>query len=171
MNPILKIGISGPESSGKTALASALSRHFAEPYVPEYARLYLCARGSVYTAEDIHLMEQGQLRWEREAESLARQILFCDTDHLVFRIWKKYKAPHDTRYVLPLCHFHFICKPDIPWAYDPLREHPQLRDQLFTDYLSLADQLNVKYAIVEGNFPERISLAVKKVTECLAAHY
>lgn len=171
MHTILRIGISGPESSGKTVLAKALSRHFGEPYVPEFARLYLGAHGSDYSEADIQLMEQGQLLWEQEAASLARKVIFCDTDYLVFRIWKKFKALDDSRSYLYPCTLHLICKPDIPWTYDPLREHPTMREELFSHYLNLAGKLNLNHAIAEGDFNQRFLLAVKKVTECLEAQH
>ena len=36
-----KIIITGPESSGKTTLCNALSKHFNLPFSKEYAREYL----------------------------------------------------------------------------------------------------------------------------------
>ena len=38
---MIKIGIIGPESTGKTALAQALAKHYRSPWEPEYARGYL----------------------------------------------------------------------------------------------------------------------------------
>ena len=50
---MLKIIITGPESSGKTALCKALSKHFKIPYTEEYAREYLNNLGREYKKEDL----------------------------------------------------------------------------------------------------------------------
>ena len=38
---MLRIAVTGPESSGKTTLCKALSEYFKVAFVPEYARAYL----------------------------------------------------------------------------------------------------------------------------------
>ena len=42
---MLKIIVTGPESSGKTTLCKALSKHFKIPFSEEYARKYLNING------------------------------------------------------------------------------------------------------------------------------
>ena len=38
---MIKIAITGPESSGKTTLCKSLSEHFKTPYITEFSRTYL----------------------------------------------------------------------------------------------------------------------------------
>jgi len=49
----LKIVLTGPESSGKTALAHLLSKYFKVPFVPEYAREYLNKKNTKYDLSDL----------------------------------------------------------------------------------------------------------------------
>ena len=42
---MLKIIVTGPESSGKTTLCKALSKHYKLPFTKEYARKYLADMG------------------------------------------------------------------------------------------------------------------------------
>jgi nicotinamide riboside kinase len=49
---------------------------------------------------------------------------------------------------------YLVCKPDIPWEADPLRETPHLRPQIFDSFISLLNQFGKKYYIVEGEHEE-----------------
>ncbi|MBK7681979.1 MAG: AAA family ATPase [Bacteroidetes bacterium] len=56
MSPIKKqfvIGIVGPESTGKSTLADALSKQYQVNFVHEIAREYLNQLGSPYQEEDL----------------------------------------------------------------------------------------------------------------------
>ena len=58
---MLKIIVTGPESSGKTTLCKALSTHFEIPFTEEYARKYLDELGRDYKQDD--LLEIGKEYW------------------------------------------------------------------------------------------------------------
>ena len=45
--------------------------------------------------------------------------------------------------------FYLLCKPDIKWEKDPLREHPKNRMELFQLYKKELENLNHKYYILE----------------------
>jgi nicotinamide riboside kinase len=70
----LIIAIVGPESSGKTALASELGKRLHAPVVPEYAREYLTVRGGSYAKEDLDHIAKGQ--FDAEQRLLKRSILW-----------------------------------------------------------------------------------------------
>jgi len=58
---LYRISITGPESTGKSALAKELAAHFNTVWVPEYAREYLEKLGRRYEFEDIAIIAKGQL--------------------------------------------------------------------------------------------------------------
>ena len=47
-----RIGIIGPEASGKTTLAQQLANRFAGVYIEEYARTYVMRKGSLDISYD-----------------------------------------------------------------------------------------------------------------------
>jgi nicotinamide riboside kinase len=51
-----------------------------------------------------------------------------------------------------------LCRPDIPWEEDPLREHPEQREQLFDLYHKSLIEHNLPFTIVEGDLPNRLSI-------------
>lgn len=124
-----RISLTGPESAGKSTLAAQLAAHYGTLFVPEYARQYLEANGASYALPDLEAIAHGQLAAEDAAAAQASQLLFCDTDLLVLKIWAEnafgtcpnwiLKELATPRYALTL-----LLAPDLPWAPDPLREHP-----------------------------------------------
>jgi nicotinamide riboside kinase len=145
-----KIIVTGPESSGKTTLCKSLSKHFNLPFSKEYAREYLDALNRDYNQEDLLKIAKGQLKSEQNTQLL-------DTDLITIKIWSKYKYGSCDKWILEQIEkqksenrFYLLCKPDIPWKADPLRENPNDREELFEIYKKELESLAQNYFIVEG---------------------
>jgi len=57
---------------------------------------------------------------------------------------------------------YLLCKPDLPWSPDPLRESPsrEERDILFNLYRNELESGKWSYSIVEGQGDERLNSAI-----------
>lgn len=167
---MLRVALTGPESTGKTTLSQQLAAHYGTHWVPEYARGYLDARGIGldYTLADIDAIARGQLAAEdaaaAEAEALGLPVLFCDTELLVIKVWAEHSFGQcpgwveaemaRRRYDLVL-----LLDTDIPWAPDPQREHPHLRRYFFELYhRELSGQLS-NFAVISGDAAHRLEQA------------
>ena len=146
---MLKIIVTGPESSGKTTLCKALSKHFKIPFSKEYAREYLNPLIRDYTKEDLIKIAKGQLKSEKNSSLL-------DTDLITIKIWSNYKYGSCDNWILEQIEtqktenrFYLLCKPYIAWKADPLRENPTNRKHLFEIYKKELKKLNHNYCIVE----------------------
>ena len=160
---MLKIIVTGPESSGKTTLCKALSEHFKIPSTEEYARKYLNNLGREYKEEDLLEIAKGQLQSEPNSQLL-------DTDLITIKIWSKYKYGNCDKWILEQIEkqksenrFFLLCKPDIPWKADPQRETPNNREEFFEIYKKEIKSLGHDYFIVEGE--NRIENSIKIVDE------
>jgi len=60
----------------------------------------------------------------------------------------------------------FLCKPDFPWEEDPLREHPEARNELFELYLQDLNARQTPYCILEGSLEERKSQILRLTPHC-----
>lgn len=154
----MKIAITGPESSGKTALAKRLSEMLEAPMVEEYARIYLEKFGPEYEVEDLETMLIGH---QNSIEEITAPLIIIDTDYLVFKIWSevKYgKASLSINRLVSENHFdlHILCTPDFPWEPDPLRENENDRDALFIRYVSELERYKKEYIIVHGALEGRV---------------
>ncbi len=164
---MLKIAIVGPESSGKTTLCEALAVHYDVPWVEEYARAYLTVRGGRYEEKDLPVIAQGQYDGavRIELESPGSPLILHDTEMLTMMIWSEEKFSRVDRRIEELfARQHFdhwlLCRPDIPWEADPLRENPNDRFRLFAIYEAKLRSMRKPYTIIEGDHGTRMRKAI-----------
>jgi NadR type nicotinamide-nucleotide adenylyltransferase len=165
---MFKIAITGPESTGKTALAEQLADHYNAVWVPEYSRKYLEKTNGLYSEKDlVHILE-GQIEAENQMITKASEILFCDTDPLVIWIWSKVKFGRvDERIEEALrdhpYDFYLLTSPDLPWERDELRESEGRLNDLFEMYLQKLKELGRRYAVISGSGNDRLKGAIDVV--------
>jgi nicotinamide riboside kinase len=164
---MIKIAFTGPESSGKTTLCEMISKQLSCQWVPEFAREFLENKEG-YDLEDLDTMAQEQARrWEN---SIDQKLILCDTEMLVFKIWSEVKFGASTAIIENLYKtqnfdFYFLCKPDIPWEDDPLRENPFDRDALFELYFSELTRTKLPFTVLSGSLENRINQATKEINK------
>jgi nicotinamide riboside kinase len=163
-----RFAVTGPESSGKTTLAIALSEQYDGIFIPEFARGYLEQKNGIYSIEDLDWIAEKQLAlWE---ERSAEKLLFCDTEMLVLKIWSEFKYRTCSTFILEAFRnqqfeHYFLCRPDIDWEEDPLRENPEDREELFERYLSELKKQQIPFTIVEGTLENRIKICAAILTK------
>lgn len=163
---MIKVVITGPESSGKTTLTASLAAHFQMPWLSEYARTYIERLDRPYQEEDLLNIAEGQMRQEDEAAQQHPLLLLCDTSLLVIKIWSDYRYGRCHPWIAqqwaqrPVDHY-LLCRPDLPWESDPQRENPHNRDELFHRY---QQALHTRpYTIVEGPRDHRLRVAIEAI--------
>jgi nicotinamide riboside kinase len=161
----LRIAFTGPESSGKTTMATWCAQEFSLTYIDEYARTYL-ADQIEYRQEDLDIMASKQVElWPNHG-------LIADTEMHVFQIWSQVKYAEVSPMISELLkqqHFdhYFLCAPDIPWEADPLRENPLDREMLFGLYRDQLEKFGRSYSILTGNLEKRQELIKVSISELL----
>lgn len=148
----------GPESSGKTTLSEWVSATFDLPLVPEYARYFLENLDRPYKKDDLNFISKGQLAYE--IGRLDKSTIICDTDLLNIIIWYEVKYKNIPAWLLDWFRntenrLYFICHPDIPWEYDPLRENPADRQFLLERHQHYLTKFNKNFINLSGALEER----------------
>lgn len=169
---MIKIAITGPESSGKSTLAAALAQAYATVWVPEYARHYLEGLRRPYRAKDLLVIARGQLASEHQQARRAQRMLFCDTDLLVVKIWSQEKFGRvdpriEAAWQRSCYDLHLLCQPDLPWSPDPLREHPDPADRwrLYAYYRQALLEAGRPFVEISGiDDTQRVDLARQALT-------
>jgi nicotinamide riboside kinase len=161
--------ITGPESSGKTTLATQLANYWKTPLVTEASRDYLNGKDS-YQQHDLLKIAKQQHKQEQMVLSYLPEKIICDTDLLVIMIWSEVRYGHCDPWIYStfensikknnFSRHYYLCDSNIPWQADPLRENPHNRDELFDLYLQKLKEYELDYRIVKGEPRQRLQLVL-----------
>lgn len=173
MRSLKKIVIIGPESTGKSTLCEQLAVYYKTDWVPEYARKYLLTRGKQYTYEDLLTIAKGQVALE-DAYLDHSPLLFIDTDLYVIKVWSEFVFGKCHPWVLDQIltrkyDFYLLCRTDLPWVKDELREYPDLvtREKLFHIYKDSMINQNTPWAEIGGEADQRLKAAIEAVNKLI----
>ena len=154
-----KVGIIGPESTGKSVLAQDLAEQFKGTYVPEYAREFVERKGSTEVTYD-ELCEIARHQIEEITSLPFREepevgLYFFDTELIVTKVWFEYafgQVPEwmeeaVRRYPMDC---YLLTYPDIPWIPDSARCNgsEEIRLELFDRYEGEIKELDKPYFII-----------------------
>jgi len=154
--PIKKIAIVGPESTGKSTISKQLAKHYRVPWVPEYARYYCAALTADCTLQDETNMFIGQVALEESVLAVAEtDLIICDTTFLTVKIWSDEMLGETPQVVLDALaqkpyDFYVLLDIDLPWADDPLRDFPEMREHFMEVWHKELKSLNANYVVVGG---------------------
>ena len=197
--PVRKIVVIGTESTGRSTLCEGLAAHFHTDWVPEYAREYLLAHGKQYEYEDLLKIAKGQLVLEdthtdklrrkqvsqgmtgssrpgnlSTENSLTGPMLFIDTDLYVMKVWSEFVYGKCDPWILDQIALrkydcYLLCRTDLPWAPDELREYPDLvtRETLFHIYKDCLINQGTPWVEIGGSEELRLQNAVDALSRLL----
>jgi NadR type nicotinamide-nucleotide adenylyltransferase len=172
----LRIVLYGPESTGKSTLASQLAAHYGEPQVSEFAREYLQKMmdetGEICGFDDILPIAVGQRKAENHAVQQAKRILFCDTDILETYVYSHIyfdKAPDELVRALKVSAYDLYLLMDIDtvWAPDDLRDRPDDRKLIFDRFEETLKKFNQPYRLISQLGKQRFLNAVVAIDKLL----
>ena len=165
-----KIDVIGPESVGKTTLCETLAKNNNADWVPEYAREYVENLGRVYTYSDVvHIAKK---QFEQFSLQTEHEFLIFDTDLIVTKVWLEHvfgRVPEwlDKAILQENVDLYLLCKPDLEWIAEPVRENPDLRDYLYEWYLREIKKTLVPFEEIEGRGVARTFSAQKAIDKWL----
>lgn len=169
---ILRVAVTGPESTGKSTLAKKLAKYFNTIWVPEYARTYIDQLGRPYEQHDLLEIAKGQIEAEDSLIHEANNLLFCDTELLVIKIWSEYKYGTVDSYILSEINKRFydlylLLDVDLPWVNDSQREHPENRAYFFGLFEKELKKMGANYFVISGGSESRFNGARKHIESLL----
>jgi NadR type nicotinamide-nucleotide adenylyltransferase len=174
MNKVVRIAITGPESTAKSTLTMELSKYFNGISYPEYAREYFENHPGKYTFEDIENIARKQIGQYHDSETQGADMVFFDTWLIITKVWFQWVYQTHPQWLdneisdLPM-DLYLLCLPDIPWVPDPLREHGgEERVKLFEAYKKELINRNLNFIEVGGEGEERVKNAIQAVKDGLA---
>jgi NadR type nicotinamide-nucleotide adenylyltransferase len=169
---VKKVAVIGPECTGKSELSSFLADHYDTSWVPEYARGYIGNLVRPYDRHDLIAIAHGQLRIEDEWTRSTSDLLICDTNLYVIKVWSTFKYGECDEEILQLISeraydLYLLTYIDIPWEDDPQREHPDKRQELYDIYLNEMKNQPVPFVEIKGDRQMRQERAIEAVDRIL----
>ena len=156
---VYKVGIIGPESTGKSSLARYLAKRYGGTYISEYARGYVERKGSTEVSYDELCAIAGHQI--EELEQIAQQkteedrLYFFDTELIVTKVWFEYAFGRVPEWLEKDIHrlpmdVYLLTYPDIEWIPDPARSNGSdaIRKELFDRYEAEIQALDIPYYII-----------------------
>jgi len=174
-NKIIRIGIIGAESTGKTRLCEDLALHYQTVWVPEFAREYFNDSSIYnYTANDLVTIAKRQVELEEEYEKKARTFLFCDTTLITLKIWAELEFESTPGFIEEHLskikyHHYLITNNDLAWVEDDLRQNKFDRDLLLEMNINEVKKLGGTFSLISGKESYRVENAVQ-IIEALKQH-
>ncbi|MFN8607280.1 MAG: AAA family ATPase [Vulcanimicrobiota bacterium] len=161
-----RISVFGPESTGKSTLTARLAAHFQSTWVPEFARIWLEARGGQVCLEDMPIISKGQRASE---EALARQggpLLFCDTDPSATPLWSQElfgQVPDQLEQAVGKYALTLLCAPDVAWVADAVRYCPDGGERFYLACRARLQCEGRRVVEIRGDWENRWQTALKAV--------
>ena len=180
-----QIVLFGPECSGKSTLAKALTEHYSGVLVPEYLRTYAQhiwdTQKRVVAQQDIRSLIEGQLSAQQEGLEAAQKKaisslfrpcpVFLDTDIHQLAVYFRYYFGSNWGQIPPLTDkskaqtVYLLMQPDIPWQADDLRDQPLERDALFSIFKADLIQRKAHFIEINGAHNQRMDQACKFINK------
>ena len=147
----------GAESTGKTDLCQHLASVFGAPWVPELARGYVEQLGRPYSYDDVIAIARLQLAEFEKITNAGHPLVFFDTDLIITKVWLDVVYGRCPAWIPEAIRshpamLHLLCKTDIPWVADNVRENGgPMREKLSEMYRNELEKFDLPYVEIGGN--------------------
>ena len=149
-----RIGVIGPESTGKSSLARYLAKRYEGVLVPEYAREFVERKGTTDVTWN-ELCEIARKQIDELQANNQEPIVFFDTELIVTKVWFEYAFERVPEWLNEAIRqypmdVYLLTYPDIPWQPDPARSNGSeaIRKELFDRYEAEIQALDIPYYII-----------------------
>lgn len=173
MEEVKRIVVTGPESTGKTNIASFLAEKFNSVWVPEYARYYIENLKAKYDYSDLETIARKQVEDYHHYSKSSDGLVIFDTWLIITKVWfqkvyRRYPGWLQKSIDTLKIDLYLLCAPDLEWKADPVRENSgKSREVLFKAYEQEIVKTRVPYGIISGTGKNRYDLSENIVREKL----
>ncbi|MBG9376899.1 AAA family ATPase [Panacibacter sp. DH6] len=167
---VKKICFFGPESTGKTYMASRMSAIFNTQWVSEAARAMLTS--NEFTKTDIIKIATKQFQDYQTKLLTANKFLFCDTDVITTQIYSQHYLGEVPAELLNIelqtpYDIYFLMNIDVPWIADYIRDFGDRRNIMMEIFTAQLDKRKILCKVVSGSYAEREQQVIHTLNEML----
>ena len=174
---LVRVVLTGSESTGKTSLAGELARHYATEMVPEFVRSFAEQKGTTLSFSDHGPIARGQIELEDEYIARARgvrSLLVFDTDLLSTVVYCNHYFGRCPPWIEETSRarrpdLYLLCETDIPWAADGVRDRGDRRDEMQALFREAIEASGAPSIVVSGDPSERMEQATRAIDSILTS--
>lgn len=161
MVKIARFCLTGPESTGKSELASQLAREYSTVFVPEFAREYAAGVQRSLTADDVEPIARGQIAAEERLAPHASRLLILDTDLISTVVYCRHYYGACPQWIAEKARsrradLYLLMDIDLPWKADAVRDALHDRDAMFMKFHDALKEFGATFTMVSGEWEERL---------------
>lgn len=169
---MIRVVLTGSESTGKTTLAGQLAEHYGAEFVPEFVREYAARKGAALDFADHGPITRGQIALEDEYRARAGRVLIQDTDLLSTVVYCDHYFGRCPDWIAAAARerapdLYLLCEIDLPWIADGIRDRGERRDEMQQLFRDAVRDSGVAYATVSGQGADRLQRAVDAIDRLL----
>lgn len=133
--PIIRVVLTGSESTGKSTLAARLAEHYGGLLVPEFVRSFVEERGGTIDFSDHGPIARGQMALEDAALAHGDRLVVQDTDLLSTVVYCRHyfgRCPEwiEQEALARRPDLYLLCDIDLAWTHDGVRDRGDRRDEM-----------------------------------------
>ncbi len=165
-----RVVLIGPEASGKTTLAAALSARLGVLWTPEAARLFAERSKDPLSRATVEPIARLGMQYEDDLLALSPPpaLIVRDTDLLSTVVFARHYYGEVAPWILEeakarLADLYLLCHPDLPWAADGIRDRPTQRTELLDAMRAVLEEHGARYVEITGTGAARTEAALSAV--------
>jgi NadR type nicotinamide-nucleotide adenylyltransferase len=166
---VIRVCVTGPESTGKTTLATRLAEWARADVVPEASRRY-----AERTTGELRLADVSPIAREHIAlaEAARGPLAVIDTDLLSTVLYSRHYYGAVPRWILRAEHdrradLYLLCDVDVPWVPDGVRDRPSNRDEMFALFRDALARRKARTVVIRGDWERRWTTARDALSEVI----
>jgi NadR type nicotinamide-nucleotide adenylyltransferase len=165
---MMKVVLTGSESTGKTELARALGVRYGAPVAEEFVREYARERGGRIEFTDHGPIARGQMASEDAAIARGGDIVFFDTDLVSTVVYCDHYFGQCPPWIAEEARarakdLYLLMKPDLPWIPDGVRDRGNRREEMHLAFRRQLEAWKLPFVEVGGAGEERLRAAVAAI--------
>jgi len=167
---MIKVVLTGSESTGKTELARRLGEHFDAPVSEEFVREYARQRAGRIAFADHGPIARGQIANEDTAIAQARDLVILDTDLVSTVVYCAHYFGACPEWIAQearqrAADLYLLMRPDVPWVPDGVRDRGDRRGEMHALFQRQLGDWGLRVVEIGGARDERLARAAAAVEE------
>lgn len=171
---MIRVVLTGSESTGKSTLAARLAEHYEAELVPEFVREFAERKGGAIEFSDHGPIAKGQMALEDEHIARGNRLVVQDTDLLSTVVYCDHYFGMCPQWIREAAasrrpDLYLLMDIDLPWIADGVRDRGHMREEMQRLFHDAVFATGVPVAVIRGQGDERFLRAVDAIDELLLA--